>query len=64
MSVPLFEGQYSKSAEHETLVVGGKALASSMQVSPLRVDRLHIDSDATYVYLSGFLLDRTPSLGE
>lgn len=57
-----FPGPYSRETEHMVKVMGQNALASSMKVSPLRVSRINVDNDATYLYLSAYLLDRTPSL--
>ena len=43
---------------------GQNALATSMQVSPLRVNNLLVENDASFLYLTATLLDRTPALGE
>ncbi|XP_070195925.1 uncharacterized protein [Littorina saxatilis] len=57
-----FLGPYRRDTEHVVRIEGRDALARSMQVSPLRVTDINIENDASYLFLSATLLDRTPSL--
>ncbi|KAL8606387.1 hypothetical protein ACOMHN_020541 [Nucella lapillus] len=59
-----FLGPYHRDREHEVRVVSQDTLTQTMGVSPLRVNNVQLQYDASYLYLSATLLDRTPSLAQ
>ncbi|XP_076462226.1 uncharacterized protein LOC143294704 isoform X2 [Babylonia areolata] len=57
-----FYGSYDGQEERQTRRRAQDSLAQALQVRPLRVSRLQLENDASFLYVTATLLDRTPSL--